>query len=51
MIGHTACSTGEKGLLIAGSLGVNFLFLKNFEEERHKLIQIPGLNFLILYGC
>ena len=51
MMGHTVCSMGGNGLLIADSLGVNFLFLKNLEEERHKLIQIPGLNFLILYGC
>ena len=28
MMGHTVCSVGENGLLIADSLGVNFLFFK-----------------------
>lgn len=43
MMEHTVDSVEENELLIIGSLGVNFLFffLKNFEDERHKLIQIP----------
>lgn len=45
MMEHTVDSMEENELLIVGSLGVNFFFLKNFEDERHKLIQITWTKF------
>lgn len=47
MIGYTAGSTEARDILLAGSLDVNFHFLKNFEDEIHKRMKSPELNFVL----
>lgn len=47
MTEHTAGSAEVTELSIAGSLDVNFHLLKKFEDEKHKLMKSPGLNFLL----
>ena len=44
-MGHTVVSTGEKGLLIAGSLGVNFVFFKEFWRGKTEINSNPWAKF------